>query len=112
MRHACFCTALALLIAVGSVIPVEGRGRKARGTMTGRVAGLNPGSIAIAKGRPTKKRQPRVYNFALAPQTAVVLPNGRPAPPNALQMGARVRVAYQMTNTGAMVAAQIQVLGR
>ncbi len=112
MRPLCVCTALALVIGLGPVIPVEGRGRKVQGTVAGRIAGLNPGSITIAKGRQTRKRRPRVYTLALAPQTAVVLSNGRPAPPNALQMGARVRVAYQMTNTGAMVATQIQLLGR
>jgi hypothetical protein len=113
MRPLAVCTALAVLIAIAAPIPVQGRGkRKGQGTIMGRIAAMNPGSITIAKRKSIKKRAPRSYTFALAQQTAVVLSNGRPAPPNALEMGVRVRVSYQVAPTGTPVAAVIQIVGR
>jgi hypothetical protein len=102
-----------MLIALVTALTVEGRGkRRAPGTVGGRIAALNPGSITIARRSKNTRRPPRAYTFALAQQTAVVLPNGRPAEPNALQMGVRVRVAFQVARNGTPVATQIQIVGR
>jgi hypothetical protein len=111
MNRLCVCTALALLVAAGSGALVEGRGRKAQGIVSGRVAALNQGSITIAKKKQGSKRRPQTYVLALTPQTTVILPNGQPAPPNSLQLGVRVRIAVQM-GTGGPVATQIRLLGR
>jgi hypothetical protein len=113
MRHLRICTALAVLFALGAAVAVEARGKRAApGTVSGRIAGLNQGSISIARRNKSRTGAARVYTFALTAQTAVVLPNGKPAPLNALQMGVRVRVGFQVAPMGALVATQIQIRGR
>jgi hypothetical protein len=100
-------------MALITAITVEARGKRGtQGTVSGRIAALNQGSITIARGSKNPRKPARTYTFALAQQTAVVLTNGKPAPPNALQMGVRVRVAYQVARTGTPVAMQIQIVGR